>query len=170
MDHFLNDPVLIRNIAISSGFGEVVSPYDGGVFPGISTAVPATLIAEIIQKITSILGKRPIIKESVFRLTKAGYTPYQYVHTDETIAPYAILIYLNQNFPDGAGTEVMLPKKNGVSDPNNPTHWKPTVFSAMKFNRAFIFNAGHFHGALPREGFGDSDENSRLIFIGWFGF
>lgn len=168
LDSFLDEPYAVRNLALAGQFRGVISPYDGYKFPNICPDIPKELRAEVERKLQIPFGVIPKIKESIFRITTLDYSPYQYVHTDQNIGKFACLIYLNYEFPESSGTEIMFPRDVHSFDQNKPTDWFPTVSCAMKFNRAFIFNAGHFHGALPRNGFGTTKEDSRLIFISWF--
>jgi hypothetical protein len=56
------------------------------------------------------------------------------------------------------------------ADMVNPTPeaWEEVAFIAGKFNRAVIFEAPLFHSRVPREGFGSTPEDGRMVWVSHF--
>jgi len=71
-----------------------------------------------------------------------------YLHSDEMMGDVTILLYLNENHPEGAGTTVYIPNDTKVID--------------YKFNRMCWFDSTELHSRNIKENFGVGDE-ARLV-------
>ena len=73
-----------------------------------------------------------------------------FIHTDEMMGGKTVLVYLNKNHPDNAGTTLYT---------NNE---EESVKVLMKYNRLVVFDSYHKHSRNLLENFGEK-ENSRLV-------
>lgn len=119
------------------------------------------------------------------RMSPAGvHCPHQ-AHNDEVMAPYSLMIYMNRLKDCQGGTSLLRHRGLGFStgpltpemhqvvlrDQNTPAAWDIAHLCEMKPNRAFIFKSPLFHRAepvIPTTGFGNTQENSRLVLTAFF--
>lgn len=177
VDDFFENPKALRaEILKSSEFKGEISPFDSLFYPNISLTFPSGMLSEWKTKTEEVLGYDIKQSFSILRMSKQGYTPYQFVHHDANILPYASILYLNEFFPPNAGTALMRSKvfhveheqKEQIPDVNDEHAWEVSALAAMKFNRILYFPSKLFHQARPLNGFGKTHENARLIMASWF--
>lgn len=183
LDEFFDDARAIRKEALSQTFKEEISPYDNHKYPDLSLKVSDLIRFEMKRKLEDEIGKKVFFELVMFRMTKKNYSPYLFCHTDNRIAPYSAIIYLNEEKVFCAGTETLDHDKGLRSSLQkefppieqdglaaSQAGWQPSSFTGMRFNRCFLFRADLFHRALPPEGFGQTNESARLILISWLRF
>lgn len=185
IDNFLNNGDLFRRYAIKQSYEGVVNPQDNVLYPDISIKIPEEVRLEINSKALMAVTQNEnafIEPKALFmRMSKTGvHVPHQ-AHTDKNIADYTLLLYLNKDEDCQGGTDV-LEHIEGMKihpqteeeielwkrDTNTPEQWIKTGFCPMKFNRAFILRSDLFHRAQPLGGFGDTNENGRLVLTLFF--
>lgn len=189
VDDFLDDPDAYRSEAIKLPYYEIRGP-DGGVYRHISVR-PTT---EHKEKIELALGRTIKQDYSFCRFATFGAELRHTIHADSGLSPYAMVLYLNpaDQIPDGSGTAfwehrnlkiVKVPTEEEVrasgkspkrvwneleSSWNDETKWKESGRVPMKYNRAIFFETVYFHSRLPLNGFGNTIDDARLIFVSFF--
>lgn len=174
----------VRESALRSGFGtwkpnkgEVGSSiYEGMSFWGDHAAMLAAL--------GMAMGTRVIPNSMFFRVTRPGMEP-AYIHSDRESGSHTCVAYLTEH-PEQYGTGFYRHRELGIEEmptfkemqdagmlaklgdemvKGDPKVWEQTNFVRGKLNRAVIFHAPLFHSRLPREGLGDDDGNSRMVWV-----
>lgn len=190
IDNFLYAPEQFRKYAVSKSYQGVTNPQDNVTYPDVTIDIPKDISNEIIIKLSQILtsfaenkhnGAQIDCKMMFMRMSKEGvHVPHQ-AHTDKNIADYTLLLYLNKDEDCRGGTDI-LEHIEGMSihpqtqeeidlwkqDTNVPDKWIKTGFCPMKFNRAFILRSDLFHRAQPLGGFGQNNEDGRLVLTSFF--
>ena len=188
LDNFLQDPDVLLKHAHNQSFDGVKNPTDGVVYPDININIPDEVKIEILGKITdvfqSIQNPRSVIINPLFfmrRSIKDVHVPHQ-AHTDLSMGSHTLLLYLNKEYPDNYGTEIVEHKSGTMAinpqtkeqedlwrkDTNTPDAWKVISFCKGEYNRGFILRSELFHRAQPVSGFGDNNENGRLVLVCFF--
>lgn len=190
VDNFLDDPDAYRAEALKLPYYEIRGP-DGGVYKNISVR-PTT---EHKEKIEAALG-RPVRQDySFLRFAIFGSELNCTIHADSGLAPYACVVYLNpedQIPKDISGTAfyehrklkiIKVPTEEEVraagksparvmreleASWNCPDNWRETGRIPMRYNRAIFFESHYFHSRLPLRAFGNTLEDSRLVFVSFF--
>jgi len=189
VDNFLADPDSYRAKALTQEFYEIRGP-DGGIYKNISVRPTKEHKAEI----EAAIG-RPIEQDYSFLRYAIYGTPLNHlIHADSGLAPFACVLYLNTDdqIPEGSGTAFYQHRKlkyeqvpsveqvraAGKSPKRvweileaswgDVDAWKETCRVPMKYNRAVIFETTNFHSRLPLDAFGNTLEDSRLIFVSFF--
>lgn len=189
IDNFIADPDAARESALRSGFGtwrpskgEIGSSvYEGMNFWGDH----ATLLKGLARA-----AGQPVYPNSMFfRVTNLA-TESAYVHSDREAGEYTAIVYLSKHEDEGSGTGFYRHRETGAvfmpsfaemsKDPESferlkremvqgsADHWERIAFVPGKYNRAVIFDAPLFHARIPKNGFGESAEDGRLIWASHF--
>lgn len=188
VDDFVTDPEGVRQSALAAGLGtwrpnkgEVGSSvYDGMGFWGKH--------AEILRRLSMALGS-PVFPNSLFfRVTNKG-TEKAYVHSDRESGNWTCVTYLSHHSEGVSGTGFFRHRELGLTE--MPTFsemkergifeqlksemvdgsddvWEQIDFVRGVFNRAVIFRAPLFHARFPKNGFGESSEDGRLVHVTHF--
>lgn len=163
IDDFLNFPELRRAEALEAKFNTEQG------FPGIAFTCHAEDLGS-----KGLKHAKSFSLINFFRLTLKHYELPTYIHTDAAMAEYTGILYLNKKGPPH-GTQFWRHKHSGLSclpevvsqdwdrDGLDESLWEPTERVEAKFNRFILFNSRLFHSPWPRQGFGDSVANGRLI-------
>lgn len=182
IDNLLENPNEIRKEILHRGFSDNI--HEGVVFEGTNPFYNPTEITEAIRR---CLG--PIkFKITAFRKNSAGSQLHSLVHADNTEAQFASILYLNTPEQCQGGTAFWRHKETGwEAQPtqdeldakgktiewlhdewNRAEAWEQTLLVPMKFNRFIYYPTSLFHSRYPWYSFGEKDEDSRLIWVGFF--
>lgn len=178
VDDFLPHPHVIRNEVISLGFKDEF--FEGVTYHTVNADYRPP---EIVRELARLYNRAVQIHVAAFRQGKKGSPLHNLVHSDNSCATFASVLYLNL-LPDCVGgtafwrhratgwdsqpTEDQL-KDAGLTieefgrDWHNADAWEMTSLAGMKFNRMITYPTTMFHSRWPWEGFGDTEENARLI-------
>lgn len=162
----------LLDLLIQRGFRDVISPYDGVLYPGICE-LPADSMQMCLEQVLGV----PIDPLVCFaRLTCAGLKPAPHaIHPDTLMSQYAVLVYLSKDWPAGSGTSFWEHETHGrvhdrtrdaemlQKDSNDRAKWTQYFISEGKQNRMLLYDSRLFHCAEPSGGFGDSPENGRIV-------
>lgn len=187
LDSFLDDFEEFRKHAITRSYAGVTNPSDNVFYPDISIDIPINIQDEIMGKL--YVAMSPYIEKGQYlhprvmfmRLSKEGvHVPHQ-AHTDAVMGQYTFLLYLNAKEDCKGGTTVLKHKDGMDRDPKTPdqaavwkrdmniyNQWEIVGNCEMQPNRGFIIRSELFHRAEPPGGFGNSNNNGRLVLTCFF--
>lgn len=181
-DDFLPNPDAVRDSALASGFGSW-RPNKGDVglaaYAGMNFwGQHSTMIRELHKHIG------PVFPNTMFFRVTNPTTDKALVHSDRASGDYTALVYLSPTAA-GSGTGFYKHRETGLvnmpsletllADPPffqklyadmlgaSDDHWELYDFVEAKHNRALVFDAPKFHCRLPKEGYGTTDQNSRMV-------
>ena len=170
IDNFLEEDL---DLALEEALCGDYQPYeDEGVeYPGIC---PASLAIEsaVKSRIEDIAGHKMVANKTFFRLTTEGDRIPHGVHSDESCGDITCVLYLNQE--GECGTEFLSHQPTGATmnvgapvhdDLENPSAWSVVDRAEGCLGRASIFDSRQFHAQYPKEGYGDSPSNGRLVLV-----
>lgn len=170
---------LLRDYAYQLEYKDQVAPFDGVTYRNIGLPVPASAQERIAQSLSWILGYKAIPKHLAFRLSPKGSEPPQWAHSDAEVARFGLFVYMN----DGPGGTALLEHRTAgmrehprndkelaiwKRDYDDQSKWVMRAFVDCAPNRAVILRANLMHAAVPKDGFGDTVENGRLILLCFF--
>lgn len=186
-DDFADDAEAVRAAVIEGGFATETGP-DGLPYRGISKhAVP-----QWFDLIGKAIGRSVIPRLSYFRLNLKGELPHSWVHSDEICANWACVLYLTEPAKCYGGTAFWkhtalgidsMPLSEEVIEQGIDPHWFAAMMSrewkdlgfweqagfvAMKWNRFICYPTRLFHSRYPFEGFGETAQDGRLVWAGFF--
>lgn len=178
-DNFLASYDDLKSHIKSAVFSDSVNPVDGATYPHICLSIPDNVRAELIEKITGIIGRAPNNITMFMRKSPAGVHVPHMAHTDNSMGLFSLMLYCNDF--EGGGTALLRHRETGICyapgsqeyvelmqrDQNNPSAWAILEMAKMKENRCAIFDAGRFHCAMPVGGFGDL-ESGRVVLTVFF--
>lgn len=189
VDHFVKNPDAVRESALLSGFGtwkpskgEVGSSiYEGMNFWGDH----ASLLKGLIQALACT-----VIPNSMFFRVTNETTEAAYVHSDREAGDYTAIVYLSHHESE-SGTGFYRHRETGMTRmpsfaemsatpdffeqmkhemvSGSSEHWEQVKFVPGDFNRALIFEAPLFHARCPKNGFGNSPADGRMVWVCHFG-
>ena len=177
IDNFLDSFNELYDYAKSADFRAVVNPVDNVSYPHICDYIPDGIKREIYERIEEFTGKGPSDPVIFIRRSPEGVHCPHIVHNDLSMGKYSLMLYLNDN--DKAGTAMVRHIETGMcynpeseefvkiaqKDQNDPDKWMFMNGSTMKKNRAYIFDAGLFHCAVPIGGFGEGSEARTVLTV-----
>tara|TARA_R110000803_G_scaffold166755_1_gene230011 strand:- start:4106 stop:4657 length:552 start_codon:yes stop_codon:yes gene_type:complete len=172
-DNFLDNYQEFRSHCDRLKFHGEICPIDGQTYPAISSQIPPEVLNEIYFKIELVMGCEIDPKFIFMRLTTEGeYCPHQ-AHNDLSMAQWTFLLYLNKNEHCQGGTDFVKhihgrDVEDWATDHSDPEKWEIVENCEMRENRACIFEAGKMHRAQPLGGFGQNEEDGRLVLICFF--
>ena len=150
------------------------------MYPDICMNIAKAISREVTDKLDALF-KRTIKNEMMFlRMSPAGVQPPHYVHHDKSMGDYSLMIYLNTK--ERAGTGLFRHKDIGMtyapedqfyeaiaqSDTKKMDKWYMYSLCEMQENRAYIFDSGYLHAAMPVGGFGLDQASSRIVLTCFF--
>lgn len=176
VDDFLEDFARWREWLDTATFGDVASDVDGVTYPHICMDLPADLRGEIFYKLQVWCGTGIKVNQLFARMSPAGVSPPHFAHHDLAMGNMSCMLYMNRREDCQGGTQLLthhhygdnVSRENWLLDTNKPELWDETFMCPMVPNRAFIFPAGKWHGAAPRDGFGTTPADSRLVITAFF--
>jgi len=181
-DDFVQEHSRARASALRSGFGSW-RPLKGDLgldsYAGINFWGDHSIM---IKGLWEKLG--PIFPNDMFFRVTNPLTDKALVHSDRSSGDFTALVYLSPDRED-SGTGFYRHRATGLTempriedmmlDPEfkdalyadmldaSEARWEQIDFVEAKLNRCVVFDAPKFHCRLPREGYGDSDETSRMV-------
>jgi hypothetical protein len=172
--NFFEDFPEFRHYLDHISYEGVVNPADGVFYPGVSLEIPEYFRTQVEMAI----GKP---KYLFLRLSPEGITNPNGAHTDDLMAKYGMIIYLNRQEHCQGGT-ALITHESGMNtspktpeevalwerDKKNPDKWTIDAMYEMEENKAVIIPCNHFHRSEPVDGFGDVPRNARLVMVGFF--
>lgn len=193
IDDFLPNYWETRRFATGLDYGP--QRYRGATYNDISSdwgRYPTELISEAMG-----FQIQPTLSMFRINKADEDISTSPYIHADNSIegSKWASLIYLStpeQDAREYGGTAFWRHKSLGISslpmdmevvksqiDPQefvndlnkdgfDETKWELESMVRMKGNRLLIYPGNMFHSRWPKHGFGDSVENGRLIWVGFF--
>lgn len=181
-DDFVPDPERVRQSALRSGFGSW-RPNKGDV--GLSEYAGMNFWGEhsmLIRGLHQRLG--PVFPNSMFFRVTNPTTDKALVHSDRASGSYTALVYLSPAHA-GSGTGFYRHRETGLTEmpcledlmsdraffdmlyshmlDASDEHWELYHFTEARQNRCVVFDAPKFHCRLPKEGYGSSDADSRMV-------
>jgi hypothetical protein len=141
IDNVLSNPKDYVREVLSNSFVDV---SDGvSIFKGIQPRDNDEFEKKVLSIFKSYKVAFNFIRQSSYLQGEPNY-----LHTDEMMGDVTVLFYLNENYPEGAGTTVYIPDGIKVID--------------YKFNRMCWFDSKELHSRNIKENFGVGDE-ARLV-------
>jgi hypothetical protein len=181
VDNFLEDPLQVRAAALAGGFDTV--EFAGHKYTGVGPRNQPDL-KHAISKAVGI-EIQPVI--SFFRRGMPQDETTHWIHADTICAQYASILYLNlpeqchggtafryhnelnwDRIPPEARTRDQAFFDRLNEDGNDASKWRFAGFVAMKWNRFIAYPTNVFHSRWPREGWGETEQNARLIWVCFF--
>jgi hypothetical protein len=191
VDDFLADPFELRNAALRMTY-----PPQDGAFPGRNSQERIE-IEGLVPQVSRIVGERLVLlsppqSHGKCRVTMASDVGRSTVHVDQSHWSGILYLSLPEHCQGGTGfyrhrrtnTErgplndrelaamgyaSMADMHRDIieKDSNDPGAWELTMQVPMRFNRLLLLRPWLWHTAGP--GFGDRLENSRLVYLMFFG-
>lgn len=178
LDSFSGRAEEARRRALENGF-EPVS-HHGVTYQGISL-----VSAGVERDLERAVGCPVSIDMEFFRAGLDGVKQPTWIHMDAICSDFACVWYLTPNELCRGGTAFWRHRETGLEgieqseltpefadQINRETHdeskWDLTGMVEMRFNRAAIYPTSRFHSQYPREGFGQSPANGRLVWCSFF--
>lgn len=186
-DDFIGEKAALqaRADAIANGFNAETGP-DGGVYEGVAKEPRIHERPEFKASLASLYKvKEEEIKFAFgcFRRDMKGMFTHSYAHADTICASHAGLLYLTpfeytsggtafyRHIPSGLMQHPVLPPKEDAqltADWMVKTKWEMHSFIHMVFDRFVTYPCSYYHNRFPMEGFGETDEDSRLVYVVFF--
>lgn len=188
-DGALSNPVKAREDVLSHPFREETGP-DGAKYKNICQEAQPT--EEFSAFIEAQFGVKPDIQLSFWRIDLDGDLPHSVCHADSICADYAAVLYATPNAIAKGGTAFWKHTGTGwnhlpsdaelelagiepasfhpwmTNETKKPAAWEIVGFAGMKFNRLLLYPTKMWHSRHPDNGFGQNQENGRLIWVAFF--
>ncbi|MBS0383119.1 MAG: hypothetical protein JSR56_11880 [Proteobacteria bacterium] len=190
VDDFLNDPHELRNAAL-----RLTYPEQDGAFPG-RNSLERVEVDGLAPEVSRILGEPlrpidPLQSHAKCRITLAADRGRGKVHVDRS--HWSGILYLSLPQHCRGGTDFFRHKRTGTDrgpldaeelaamgyatmqdmyrdiiekDSNDESAWELAMRVPMRFNRLVLLRPWFWHTA--GEGFGDRNENGRLVYLMFF--
>lgn len=184
-DNFTPFAERVRASALSSGFG-TWRPKKGEVGTSIYTGMSFWGEHSVMVHALSLRVGQPVFPNSMFFRVTNEDTESAYVHSDREAGEYTAIVYLSEHAGD-FGTGFYRNKRTGMTrmpsfecmraDPDEfeklkkemvsggDTDWELMDFVRGEFNRCLIFDAPLFHARHPKNGFGSTNEDGRMVWV-----
>lgn len=187
-DNFVENPDAIRASALRAGFG-TWRPNQGDIgaafYDGVSFwGDHATLFRALYESLGGIIPS-----SMFFRITNPSME-HALIHSDREYGSYTAIVYLSPNADEKSGTAFYRHRETGMVDlPALPDlmrdraafqkirqqmldasdeDWEPYCFVEGKYNRCLVFDAPKIHCRIPKVGYGNTDANSRMVWVAHF--
>lgn len=188
IDNFLSEENAekLRDSAIAGGIGTWRPPSSevgSGKYDGMSFVADHALA---VHALTAHLGK-PILPNLMFvRLTQKD-TEKAYVHSDREHGSFTSIIYLSEHPGKESGTGFYRHRATNMTRmpsfaemkerpefferikremvEGDESVWELVDFCSGAFGKALIFDAPLFHARHPKNGFGDTAEEARIVHV-----
>lgn len=176
----------VRGSALLAGFGtwrpnrgEVGSSvYEGMNFWGKHSYM--------LHALSSAIG-RPVYPNSTFFRVTNKDTEKAYVHSDRESGSWTCVAYLSEH-KEASGTGFYRHRKTGLTEmptfaemrgegfdelkkdmvDGGDSEWEQLDFVRGVFNRAVVFRAPLFHARCPKNGFGETETEGRMVWVTHF--
>lgn len=179
-DDFLESYDELKKYSLECDFKDLENEKDGVTYPHICAYIPENVKTEIFDKLKQFKGS-DIENPTIFlRMSPKGVHVPHVAHTDISMGRFSFMLYLNNN--EESGTALVRHIMTGISyqpvlegfvkivqeDMNNHEAWTPYQKVMSKENRAAIFDAACIHRAEPIGGFGDNQDDARIVLTCFF--
>jgi hypothetical protein len=188
IDNFCPHADEVRQSALASGFGSwKPSKGDMGAafYPGVNFwGDHASMFRALHKRL-----QRQIIPSSMFfRLTNPSME-HALIHSDREYGENTAIVYLNDTV-EGSGTGFYRHREIGMVDmppieelrkdppllaklqketlEASDEVWEMYEFVEARFNRCVVFDAPKIHCRLPKNGYGITDADSRMVWVAHF--
>ena len=176
----------VRNSALASGFGAWVpasAEVGSGRYEGMNFMCEHAIM---LHALAGALGKIVIPNSMFCRVTNKD-TEKAYVHSDREAGSYTCIVYLSDHPGSNSGTGFYRHRETGMTSMpsfaelrQNPDFfeklkkqmvegdekdWELMDFCAGSFGKALIFDAPLFHARNPKNGFGTTSEEGRMVWV-----
>lgn len=188
IDDFLSSPDSVRASALRSGFG-TWRPHKGDT--GLESYAGVNFVGDHASPLAELARRLgPIVPGLMFfRLTNPAVERAP-VHSDRDYGcTHTAILYLSPTLPVESGTGFYRHRETGWIElppaaefvrqrdfermhrqmlEGSEEHWERYDFVPGLYNRCLIFDSALIHCRVPREGFGTSDEDSRMTWTAHF--
>tara|TARA_R110000824_G_scaffold120069_2_gene275052 strand:- start:2668 stop:3225 length:558 start_codon:yes stop_codon:yes gene_type:complete len=179
--NFLSNYPDFRSHCDNIDYSGITSPVDGVFYEGVSTHIPESVQIEVKANLDALIGRPVKINHLFMRLSKEGVNAPHEAHTDATMGTYSMMLYLNRQDDCKGGTALLRHKSGLDSNPKTQEDyelweeeqkitdkWEVTEMAFMEENKACVFDAYRMHRSEPTGGFGNNNENGRLVMVAFF--
>lgn len=191
IDDFYFAPKALARVAQSLDYS--VKEHEGHKYNGVSTDFEPE---KIVGLMSLNLGRNVQMGINLFRLGTAVEKATTHVHADNSMDPFAAVLYLSEA-PAGvsAGTAFWRHKKYQIeqmptaewivanvgpdvqafiteinTDGNDESKWELTSLVGQRFNRFVTYPSHWFHSRYPQNAWGETPKDGRLIWTGFYRF
>lgn len=187
IDNLFQDAGHLRSYALEMDFSKPPE-FDGVLYPGFSPIKDKAVIEYLEQCISEAMGCSVNIDGACVTAGTETLSTQQWIHSDNTCAPFAGVIYLFDK--PGFGTAFWKHKEtqaeglieyvsNTDSTPeviaatlqahgSDESKWDRTDYAESKYNRLIFYPSDRFHSRYPEVAFGDAPSNCRLTIALFF--
>lgn len=187
IDNFFQDAGHLRNYALEMDFSKPPE-FDGVLYPGFAPIKDKAVIGYIEDSISEAMGCLVTIDGACVTAGTEALSTQQWIHSDNTCAPFAGVIYLFDK--PGFGTAFWKHKETQaegmmefVSKANSTpediaatlqahgvdeSKWDRTDYAESKYNRLIAYPSDRFHSRYPEIAFGNAPSNCRLTIAIFF--
>ncbi len=182
VDDFCPQIEEVRQSALASGFG-TWKPNQGVVGSSVYEGMNYTgEHSHMLRALSAVMGLRVLPNSMFFRVTRPGMEK-AYIHSDRAAGTHTCIVYLSEH-KDVYGTGFYRHRATGLLEMppiyqctdqlkadmvnGEEKDWEQTDFVRGMFNRALIFDAPLFHSRLPKDGLGNDDGDSRMVWVSHF--
>jgi hypothetical protein len=184
VDSFISNPDKVRKSALQAGFG-TWRPNKGEVGSSVYDGMSFWGDHSILLKGLAQASGQPVYPNSMFFRVTNSDTEAAYVHSDREAGDYTAIVYLSHHDEGTSGTGFYRHRRTGriLMDSFQEMSRDPEEFDRLKhemvsgsdefweqihlvpgiYNRALIFDAKLFHARLPKNGFGGTAEDGRMV-------
>lgn len=179
-DDFLETYDTLKQHSLTCEFSDLENEKDGVVYPHICPDIPEDVKKEIFDKLSAFKGEAIKDPTLFMRMSPAGVKVPHIAHTDIVMGQYSLMLYLHER--EDSATAFLRHLMTGIAyqpvldgfvkivqdDMNKPDEWVVYQRALSKENRALIFDAGFIHRAEPIGGFGDTQDEARIVLTCFF--
>jgi hypothetical protein len=183
VDNFCPSIEAVKASAFASGFGKW-TPNKGMIGSSIYAGMNFQgLHAPMVHSLSLAIGRSVYPNSLFFRVTNAD-TEKAYTHSDREAGDYTCICYLTEH-KQRSGTGFYRHRATGLTEMpcfselkrrryaqmrddivnGGEKEWEETAFVTGLFNRAVIFRAPLFHARFPRNGFGKTEQDGRVVHV-----
>lgn len=174
LDNFFKDPHRVRELIKNAEMKNELGP-DGVTYPGI-VKLPEEVVLELKSNLLMYFGDNIEFHMAFARYSFQLMDPPHWAHSDQDLADFVGLIYLNptDTAEESGGTYLLKHKKFGfeiaqtveqkkilLQEANDRHNWNETFYMPARFNRISILNSQYIHAAANK--YGDDKDNARLV-------
>lgn len=164
LDNVIADPTSYRKKVLAGEFSQVVTEH--GTFNNIQL-----LGQDDVSQTMERLYRDYTVMYNFARRSPIGQVEPTFIHHDREMGDLLAILYLNTEFPDGAGTTVwehieegFVAKNEQFKNTQDIGDFRPVANLRMKFNRMVIIPTDVYHARSFENNFGDK-EDARLVQI-----
>ena len=185
-DNFTSNPERVRQSALRSGFGSW-KPKQGDIgatfYEGVNFwGDHATLFRALHEQLGQIIPS-----SMFFRITNPSME-HALIHSDREYGDYTAIVYLSEAKESGTGfyqhretgmvempplehllqNRPLFEKLRSQMLKASDEDWELYRFVPAKLNRCLVFDAPKIHCRLPKNGYGKTNEDSRMVWVAHF--